>query len=296
MIEDLVQGRKYGAVTTRINSLHNTFAPNPEGLRKWLETMDPDERAMRERGEWVDRRGAIYPQWSRSAHYVTASEALAGYDPGTDGEGNPLPPLTSIPRHWPRFRAWDFGHNTAVTWGAVAPDGIVHLYRCMRAAGVPIPEWAELCHQAEGAVRDDHGVWVGHTESIELGWGDPSDPEAIEQLCMLDVPTVKAHRKVDLGIGAVKDAMRFRADGRPGLYVHSDGEGTAMLVEEWEAYKWDPNSKTPKPLKVRDHLADTARYLIYGAMLYEGRAPVERAATQTEEEREAERKARAYDG
>ncbi|MDX5318213.1 MAG: hypothetical protein LPK38_02455, partial [Actinomycetes bacterium] len=84
MIEDLVNGGKYGAVTTRIDSLHNVFAPNPDSLRRWLESMDPDERAMRQRGEWVDRRGAIYPQWSRGAHYVTAAEALASYD--VDGE------------------------------------------------------------------------------------------------------------------------------------------------------------------------------------------------------------------
>lgn len=268
VVEDLVMGKRYGAVTTRIDSVHNVFAPDPAALRAWLESMDDEERAMRQRGEWVDRRGAIYPQWSRGAHYVPAADALRGM--AVDGE-----PLTAIPAHWPRFRGIDFGQEapTAIVWGALAPDGTIHIYRCKRASGVPYEEWADVIHETEGATRDEGGTWTGHTEEVELCWGDPSSPEAIATLTLRDVPTHRAHREVDAGISAVRDAMRFRVDGRPGLYVHSDGEGTAMLVQEIEGYRWDPAAKIPRPLKVRDHLADALRYLVRGVQVY-GTPPV----------------------
>jgi len=281
MVEDLVMGGAYGAVTTRINSLHNRFAPNPEGLRRWLDSLDPDERRMRERGEWIDRKGVVYPQWTRGAHLVSAAAALSAYA-GPDGE-----PLQSIPSHWPRFRGVDFGQTapTAIVWGAVAPDGVIHVYRCIRASGVPYTQWAEVIHEEEGASRGLDGVWTGHSETVEIAWGDPSDPEAIATLCLCDVPTVKAHRKHETGISAVRDALRFRTDGRPGLLVHIS-EGSTALVQEIEGYRWDPNSKIPKVIKARDHLVDALRYLVRGIQLYEGPTVSDRERAPSFEDRD----------
>jgi hypothetical protein len=254
MVEKLVQGKEYGAITTRLNSLHNRLVPDYGALVAWLDSMGEEERAMRERGEWVDRRGAIYPQWSHGVHVV---------------------PRFDIPAEWTRFRGLDFGQRnpTAVVWVAVRPDGQLIVYRVRRAAQTSYEQWAAIIHEAEGATQDEGGAWRGHTETVELAWGDPSDPGAIETLCLCDVPVLPAHREVKLGISAVREALRFRSDGSPGLVVFEPDEesGTAALIEEVVGYRYDPNDKRDKPLKARDHVMDALRYVVRGAQLWDGR-------------------------
>ena len=273
MIEELVQQGKYGAVSSRLNSLHNRFARNYAALVAWLDGLEPEERRMREEGIWVDRRGLIYTGWMRYLHHRGSIEV--------DGQ---VVTAGSIPATWRRYRALDFGQTnpTAVVWGAVHPaTGLIVVYRAAKESHVPYPEWAERIHRAEGGVRDDKGRWRQHTEHIQLCWGDPSDPGAIRDLCMADVPTHGAHREVDAGISDVRDAMRVDAAGMPGLVI-LHGDGTGELVRDLEGYRYDPAYKAPTPLKTNDHLPDALRDLVRGIREVEGRRRGELAASDAD--------------
>jgi len=261
VIEDLVQAGKYGAVTSRLNSLHNRFAPNYPALVRYLRSLDPQERRLRQEGVWYDRKGLIYPGWSRGLHYVD----------GLTLDGVTITCAADIPATWPRYRGLDLGQvdPTAVVWLAASPSGTLIAYRCRRQSGVPYTEWADRIHEAEGAVRDEYGRWVGHLEHASGSWHDPSDPSAADQLRLCDVVAWPADRRVEAGLSVVADALRTDGQGRAGLYVLR-GDGTDDLVRELEDYRRDPASKTGKVRKVRDHLCDALRYAIMGAYQLEG--------------------------
>lgn len=274
MIERLVQGGEYGARTLLINSLHNRFAPNYAGLRAWLESLPAEERRMREQGVWYDRRGLIYTGWSRPLHYRESIKV-----------GGHVVTADSIPGHWRRYRGIDFGQTnpTAIVWLAVDPEsGTIVVYRCATQPRVPYEEWADRIHEAEGAVKTEAGRWVDHVERVEMGWHDPSDPSAAETLTLCGVVTTPADRRVEAGISTVADAMRPDMAGRPGIVV-LHGEGTADLVREIEGYRYDPDSKTNKVLKVRDHLCDALRYAVMGCYRLEGLAGQTAKRPTTEE-------------
>ena len=274
MMERLVDGGEHGATHSRINSLHNRFVKDYAALVHWLESMDPEQRMMREQGIWVDRRGRIYTGWDRGTHY-RQSIVVDGQTITAD----------SVPRTWRRYRGIDFGQTapTAIVWAAVDPrSGLIVVYRCAQQPGVPYPEWADRIRAVEGAVRGEDGVWRGATEQVEACWGDPSDPGAIEDLCAHDVPTHKAYRQVDAGISDVRDAMRLDVKGTPGLVV-LHGDGTADLVRDVEGYRYDPAVKIPRPLKKDDHLADALRYVVRGIRQLEGQRRAKLAPTEEPE-------------
>lgn len=268
MVEKLVLAGKYGARVSRLNSLHNRFAPNYAALVRYLERLDPQERRLRQEGVWYDREGLIYPGWSRGLHYVPSIEHSGQtYTAGT------------LPASWRRYRGIDAGQTSpaAVVWVAVVPDGRLVVYRCAKQAGVPYPEWADRIHAAEGAVRRDDGRWVEHVEHASGTWMDPSAPDAADQLRRCGVQVRAGTRKPEDGISLVADALRCDARGRPGLVV-LEGEGTADLVREVEDYRRDPRSKVGAIRKVRDHLCDALRYCIHGLYRVEGLHGVRPAA------------------
>lgn len=259
MIEELIEKGAYGAKHSRINSIHNRLVQDHAALMAWLADLGPEERAMRERGEWVDRRGAIYPEFSSGVHVVKPFD---------------------IPSSWLRFRAVDFGQTnpTAVVWVALNPtNGQLVVYRSMKATNVAYPEWAARIHRAEGAELVEVGPgrrrWRGHTERVELCWGDPSDPEAISTLSVNDVPTMAAHREWAAGVSAVRSALRFIDGMTPGLVFFEDVGGlygTNALFAEMMGYRVDPNRRDNKPIKKDDHLMDALRYAVRGVEVWLG--------------------------
>jgi hypothetical protein len=255
MIEDLVEGKDHDAQTTRINSLHNRLVKDYAGLVAWLEGMDEDERAMREKGEWIDRRGAVYETWRRAVHMV---------------------PAFTPPSSWLRFMGADYGQTapTGIVWLAFDPvKRQLHLYRCMKEAGIPYEQWAERVHEAEGGVLNERGFYVGHDESIEQRWGDPASPEAIQTWNAMDLPTARAHKEVQTGLSSVRELLRVRAsDGLPSVVVHepTDENGTAAFVVEVEGYRYDQTRKGNVPIKEHDHLMDAWRYCVRGWQLWDG--------------------------
>jgi hypothetical protein len=235
--EELVEKRKYGAAVIEIDTTHNVMLPDYGSVMRWLDSLSPEERAMRQRGQFVDRRGLVYAEWSRG-------------DGDRWGPGNLCEPF-EIPADWPRFRGADFGlvNPTAVVWGALGDDGTLYVYREHYGAGPTYAEHGDLVRLAEAG------------EVIQAGWGDPSAPAAMSEWASLDVYLDPADNAVSSGISQVRDRMRRRSDGRPRLKVFRT---CTELVREVEGYRWDPRLKVPMPVKKNDHACDALRYMVVG--------------------------------
>lgn len=70
-------------------------------------------------GDWDFFEGQVFTEWRNNPD---------GYD--THEYSHVIKPF-AIPKHWTRYRAYDFGYSKpfAMLWCAVSPDGVIYLYR-----------------------------------------------------------------------------------------------------------------------------------------------------------------------
>lgn len=252
--EDLYEAKNYNCRVVELDSEHNILVPNHDSLMRWLESLPPEQREMRQRGKFTNLEGLVYPGWTR----------------GTGerwGPGHLCDPF-EIPKGWPRFRGGDFGLSsaTSIVWAALGDDNTLYVYRYLHEPSPTYQEHARFCRELEKG------------ESIEAGWGDPSSPgeSAIEAFNEAGVYFVPADKEVTKGISKVADRLRLWPDGRPRLKIFrgcrvsmpgipdkkkKPGE---VAVTEFETYRWDPKVKIPQPIKKDDHFLDALRYLVVG--------------------------------
>lgn len=251
--EQIVLGGEYDPVVIQFDTYDNTMVEDPEGLKRWIESLDEHQKKMRRFGIAVDRQGLVYPEWQRG-------------DLTRSGMGHLVEPF-EVPADWLRFRASDFGiHDpTAVVWGAIDPDddGMLYIYRVHKQAGISYAEHAAIVHELQGDLCHENGTVREYGEVIECAWGDPGGvgAEALDKWAELDLPTRNATRSQDVGLDEVRDRLRLRGDNRPRMKVFAD---CMPLVEEIEQYRWNPKLRVQKPLKKNDHLMDALRYLCIG--------------------------------
>jgi hypothetical protein len=245
--DDLYVKRKFGCAVLELDTTHNVMLPDYASTMRWLDSLTEEERAMRQRGQFVDRRGLIYTGWTRG----TGDR----YGPGM------LCAPFEIPKEWPRFRGADFGlvDAMAVPYAALGDDDTLYVYWLYYEPNGISYEW----HAEQIVARQPAG------ETYEGSWGDPSAAEVMNDWAALDLYFDLANREVDAGLSGLMDRMRLRGDGRPRLKVFDIPE-LRPLVTEIENYRWDTNSKRPKPVKKNDHALDALRYLDRGIEEWRG--------------------------
>jgi phage terminase large subunit-like protein len=209
-------------------SIYGTDNPrgDPAHLRKILGGYTANERAARERGEWVNRDGMVYKVWTRHLHVVRSFP---------------------IPKEWKRFRGIDFGFKDpfACVWVARDPqDGQLHLYRLLYQS--------EKTNQQNGA--DINRLSTG--EVIEWSVADSASAEgrsALNQQC--GIATHPADKAIEDGIAVMTSYLAIGANGVPGLVVH---DCCTEFIKEIEGYFWTKSG----PADINNHALDALRYLL----------------------------------
>lgn len=237
-----------------IHSLDNPFLPVEEASK-----LEENEvlAAARLRGEFVVLRGRVWPMFNR--------------------ERNVLPADFEIRKHWPRFRAIDFGTRNpfvclwaALTTEAVGgvPDGSLIVYREHYQPGWVLSQHVTAIRLAEGwewaTGPDGSDVLVpgANAEEFEGTWADPEDPAQLASLNFdHDMNASPAIRAKAAGIERVGAWMGGEV---PRFYVLETCHNT---IRENEGYIWKDGIKgrTPEePVKKDDHCPDCERYLVMG--------------------------------
>lgn len=236
--DDLYTARQYGCQVVELDTTHNALVPDYASVQRWLASLTEDQRRVRQRGQFVDRKGAIFTEWTRGTGE-------------RHGPGHLCDPF-DVPPEWPRFRAADFGLDdpTTVLWGALGDDSTLYVYRQYYERGRTYGEHAATVRELSGG------------ESYRASVGDPSagGRAAMELWEAHGLYFDRGDHEVEAGISRVREWMALRAaDGRPRLKVF---RGLDDLVREIEAYRWDPHTR--RPVKRHDHSCDALRFLVCG--------------------------------
>ena len=237
--DDLVEERQHDCQLIQIDCSLNSQMPDPASHARWLAGLTPEERAMRQYGQFTDKRGLVYTTWVRG-------------DGSKLGPGHICVPF-DIPREWPRYRAADWGqtktNGTGVVWGAIGDDGTLYIYREYYLANEP----SFRVHATNIRAKEPRD------ERVLRGWAD-HEQEAIDECALLGIRFEHADKDVFGGISRCAQRLNL-VGGRPRLKVFST---CTRFVQEIEGYRRDPNKRDGSPVKKNDHIMDPWRYMENG--------------------------------
>ncbi|MBT11845.1 MAG: terminase [Oceanospirillaceae bacterium] len=212
-------------------------------------------RAM-EDGDWDIIDGAFFDCWDTKKHV--------------------LQPFT-IPKHWLKFRAFDWGSAKpfSVGWWAVAADSYQHGDRVIpRGALVRYREWYG-CQEGKPntglkltAEQVAMGICERETEEIDYSVADPAifaedgGPSIAERMGAKEIYWKPADNKRVAGSGHVGgwDQMRGRLvgeDEKPMIYCFSTCTHSIRTIP---SLQHDPNKAEDLDTNSEDHAADEWRY------------------------------------
>ena len=242
-----------------IDWIHCRTIDNPRYSLKELlrakRSLRPDKFMTHYMGEFARPFGAIYP---------TPEDEELVFDWEVDfPEG--------IPDDWPCFVGHDWGWNAPTTgvWGRLDTDNDI-LYVV-----------AEYEH-GEMTLEDHLGEWRSlGLDAIDLGFGDPANPEQWQNATNKGYPVNPAENAVNYGINCVWDRMNSVALSHKGQRSRRlrIARGLHALFDYRARYVWDTDPKDenvlldkPKKPQEAEHLMDALRYLCVG-IVEEGVSP-----------------------
>jgi len=196
-------------------------------------------------GLWVQAEGMVYEDFDWNHHVVDRF---------------------TIPKHWARYWAIDFGFTNPFVFQAWAKDEEGRIYR-----------FAELYHTGltveQAATRIK--AWMLKTgEDFPQAIICDHDAEGRATLKKhLGVPTIAARKSVSPGLQAVMKRLEAAEDGKPRIFLLRDSalcrdpkliaaREPTSTEEEFEIYLWQEGVKDSEPVKKHDHGLDALRYIV----------------------------------
>ena len=210
---------------------------NDPGYLKMLDNLPDGLRQAWRDGCWDVFAGQFFPEFQAQTHVVR--------------------PRT-LPARWPRCRVFDYGLDMlACYWAAVDHTGRIWVYREFCAPGLIVSE-AAAAIRARTPPEED----IRYTIAPPDMWSTQKDTgrTMAEIFARCGVPLVKASNQRVQGWMAVKECMKLREDGLPGLVVFSD---CRQLIRDLAAVQHDgkdPSDVAKEPHEYT-HSTDAIRYL-----------------------------------
>ena len=224
-----------------------------EDREKFYIGMGVEERAIREKGEFVARAGLVFPKFAKELEkYVVERNDWIGR--------KDVQFYTSVDSGWNNPTAW--------LWIVSFPDGRAHVFAEHYEKGMTVPQHAEV---VKGLERG----WKLPVEDIQRT-GDPAmkqhsvnDGNSTLQLysengIYIGVETIP--REVEIGVMKLQQYFEIREDGLPTLTISPNCPNLIRELKKlrWEAYESDKQnySKNKRETihKKDDHAFDSLRY------------------------------------
>ena len=170
------------------------LAQRDPGYLKMLDNLPDGLREAWRDGSWEVFAGQYFPEFTRQTHVV-----------------RPI----ALPPEWPRYRAFDYGLDMlACYWFAIDLEGRVWVYRELRESGL-------IVSQAARAILDmtPPGEHIQYTIAPPDMWSTQKDTgrTMAELFAQHGVPLVRASSQRIQGWMVLKEYLRRREDGRPGM-------------------------------------------------------------------------------
>lgn len=208
-----------------------------KGYLAMLDNLPEDLRLAWRDGRWDVFAGRYFPEFSRQTHVVSPCV---------------------LPSRWPRYRVFDYGLDMlACYWCAIDDSGRIWVYRELCQSGLIVSEAARAIRQA---TLPHEGIRC--TVAPPDMWGTQKDTGRTmgELFALNGVPLVTASNRRVQGWMAMKEFLKLRADGRPGMLIFSD---CVELIRDLEIIQHDEhqtNDVAKEPHRYT-HSPDAMRYL-----------------------------------
>ena len=207
---------------------------DPDEIEEARLTMPVDVFAEQFLGEFVTKKGRVYPEFSRSTNVLE-------FD------------VTRFPIGTRFFRCFDFGYTnpTAVLFCALTRNDELFVFDEFYQRQRTISEIIS-------AVRVKSQDFM-----FESSYADPSAAREITDLRNAGISVSKADNSLTWGINSVRERLMPGKNDSPRLYVHKKCQN---LIFEFEHYKYPEQSGgatlQENPVKAHDHALDALRYLV----------------------------------
>jgi phage terminase large subunit-like protein len=222
----------------------NTYLTE-EARRRYLRTLDPDERAAREHGHFMQMGGLVFKNFSRELHVVS------DFVP---------------PKNWEHYTSVDHGYNnpTAWLWHAVSPDGEVVTYSEHYASEMLVSQHANIVHMREAGLGRIPDMRVCDP-ALAQRQGVTGD-SIIEEYAKHGLYLMPGNNDVPTGVNKMNQYLKPDHNGVVRWHIT---ESCVNLIREMKLLRWATfaskkmqyeNNKQEKIHKKDDHAPDSARY------------------------------------
>ena len=226
---------------------------NPDDYVFIPATVDDNKNINKDYIEQLD----LLPEDIRRAHRYGDWNALSGvyFEEFTDGlhTCKPFP----IPKHWKRYRAMDYGLDMHFCiWVAVDETGRCYVYRQFAQANMVVSEAALI--QREMTRPDED---IGYTIAPPDLWARNRETGKSQAATFAEngVVLYRADNNRKQGWYALKELLKIREDGKPGLIVFDTCGSLIDCLKCLQHDKTDPNDVAKQPHELT-HGPDALRY------------------------------------
>ena len=246
------KGRDYLFIPATVEDNEALMDHSPEYI-SMLDALPDDIRQAYRYGDWDAMAGQYFSEFKRKTHVV-----------------KPF----FIPKEWPKYRCFDYGLDMfACYWFAVDFEGRVWVYREYCESGLIVSQAAEAMRTLTPADE-----LVQYTVAPPDMWSTQKDTgrTMAEIFTANGIGLVKAGNQRVQGWLVMKEFLKVRPDGRPGLLITGD---CARLIRDLPALQHDDKNPSDVATEPHDitHAPDALRYgLVFrtmGAVLEETREP-----------------------
>jgi len=170
----------------------------------------------------------------------------------------------NIDHKWLMFRSIDFGYENPFVclYIAVDPEDRVIIYDEYYHRHRTMEQHANFLLEEEQKSQAKIQNITGrkHNRSIyEFTACDPSAASARATLSEKGIVTIAPRSNILQGLEFVRQQLKIREDGKPGLYISNK---CANTIKEFNLYSYPETMDTEEPDKENDHAMDCLRYFL----------------------------------
>ena len=235
-------GKDYSFIPATVEDNEALMKASPEYIQM-LDTLPPDIRAAHRYGDWDAMAGQYFSEFKRDRHVVK--------------------PFL-VPTEWPKYRAFDYGLDMfACYWLAIDFEDRVWVYREYCESGLIVSQAAEAMRRLTPPEER-----IQFTVAPPDMWSTQKDTgrTMAEIFAENGIGIVRASNQRVQGWMGVKEFLRERGDGKPGMLITED---CARLIRDLPALQHDEKNPSDCAKEPHDitHSPDAIRYgLIYRTM------------------------------